>query len=78
MTADMFRLSNHNPVPSLFMTYHFRNKSNTTGATCGARTEYYSGARKSPTPQFQALSVIIGKKLNKMKRWPGYSLNHPL
>jgi hypothetical protein len=36
MTTDMFRLSNHNPVPSLFMTYHFCNKSNTTGVTCGA------------------------------------------
>ena len=44
---------NHNPVPSSFMTYHFRNKSNTTGATCGARTEYPSGARKSPTPYFR-------------------------
>ena len=28
--------------------------------------------------KFQALSVIIGKKLKKVKRWPSCSLNHPL
>ena len=28
--------------------------------------------------KFQALSVIIGKKLKKVKRWPSCSLNHLL
>jgi hypothetical protein len=28
--------------------------------------------------KLQALSVIIGKKLKKVKRWPNCSLNHPL
>jgi hypothetical protein len=28
--------------------------------------------------KFQALSVIIWKKLKKVKRWPSCSLNHPL
>ena len=34
---------NHNPVLSSFITYHrVRNKSNTTGPTCGAGTTYPS------------------------------------
>jgi hypothetical protein len=28
--------------------------------------------------KLQALSVIIGKNLKKVKRWPSCSLNHPL
>ena len=44
-----------------FMTYHFLNKSNTTGATCGARTEYPSGARESPPhPHFCVLVRVAG------------------
>jgi len=37
----------HNPVLSSFMTYHrVCDKSNTTGATCGAGTAFLSGAHE--------------------------------
>ena len=52
MITDMFCLSyyNHNPVPSLFVTYHrICNKSNTTGVTCGAGNAYPSGAPEFTT-----------------------------
>jgi hypothetical protein len=43
MTKDVSFVK-HNPVLSSFMTYHrVCDKSNTTGATCGAGTAYPSG-----------------------------------
>ena len=47
----------HNSVFPLFMTYHrVCNKSNTTGATCGAGTDYPCGAVEF-TPCFYWLRV---------------------
>ena len=47
---------NHNPVLSLFMTYHWVcNKCNTTGVTCGAGTDHPSGA-----PEFTTVFSGVG------------------
>ena len=47
---------NHNPVLSLFMTYHrMFKKSNTTGVTCGADPAYPPGATEF-TPEFYWIS----------------------
>ena len=49
----MFHLSNHNPILSSFLTYHWEcNKSNTAGAASGAGTIYPSRAFDL-TPSFQ-------------------------
>ena len=48
---------NHNPVLSLFIKYHrVCNKSNTTGATCGAGIAYFSGAPEF-SPVFSGFRV---------------------
>jgi len=51
-------LCNHNPVLPSFITYHrVCNKSNTTGATCGAETAYPFGTPKF-IPVFGVVCVV--------------------